>query len=38
MTARQVRPYGAWPSPLAADRIAGGARGITDLAVDGDAV
>lgn len=35
MPARQIRPYGTWPSSLSAAQLAQGGRGITDLAVDG---
>ncbi|MEO8084796.1 MAG: prolyl oligopeptidase family serine peptidase [Ardenticatenales bacterium] len=31
-------PYGTWPSPLTAALVASGARGITDVVVDGEAV
>ncbi|MBK6767914.1 MAG: S9 family peptidase [Ardenticatenales bacterium] len=31
-------PYGTWPSPLTADRVAAGARRIADVVVEGDTI
>lgn len=35
---RRVVPYGAWPSPLTADRLVEGANAVGEVRVDGDVI
>jgi dipeptidyl aminopeptidase/acylaminoacyl peptidase len=38
MNAKEQAPFGTWPSPLTPELVARGSAGLSDLAVDGDAV
>ena len=38
MTAKEITPYGQWPSPIGADRLSAGSVRLASVAIDGDRV